>query len=156
MHMPKPTYSQDDSIYRVNDPRSNKDEQMAVDEGRALKSAQYTKEGYKISWKEDETGDDILPSLVTFHTIFEEKGDDSPDGLSDLLEQRARQLRDQKLREKEEALFPNQHEIPELPPRLQECLTLSYRSGPKHNALTLYHTMKMQTQKERLQAYGTK
>ncbi|KAI8884868.1 hypothetical protein K501DRAFT_247198 [Backusella circina FSU 941] len=156
MHMPKPTYSQDDSIYRVNDPRSSKDDEVAngIDEKGISNSEQYTKEGYKISWKEDETGDDILPSLVTFHTIFEEKGDDSPDGLSDLLEQRARQLRDQKLREQEKALFPNQHEIPELPPRLKECLTLSYRTGPKHNPLTLYHTMKMQTQKERLQAYG--
>ncbi|KAG1249578.1 hypothetical protein G6F68_013247 [Rhizopus microsporus] len=41
-----------------------------------------------------------------------------------------------------------------LPPRLSDCLTPSYRHGPKHNPLTLYHTMKMKTGQERTQAYA--
>ncbi|KAG1190025.1 hypothetical protein G6F35_013994 [Rhizopus arrhizus] len=104
------------------------------------------KDNYEISWKDDGTGDDLLSSLVTFQSIFETT--DKDEGLSDLLEQKAKELKNQKLKSDE----PIAQEV--LPPRLSDCLTPSYRHGPKHNPLTLYHTMKMKTGQERTQAYG--
>jgi hypothetical protein len=153
-HMPRPTYSQQESIYRIEQAEAERTMQRNVKKARtsSLTDAHPQQDNYQISWTEEDTGDDILTSLVTFQTIFEEKGNDN-EGLSDLLEQRAKEIKYQKLREQQEALRPKSTEQ-DLPPRRSDCLTLSYRNGPRHNPLTLYHTMKMKGCNERLQAYS--
>ncbi|CAO3664655.1 unnamed protein product [Rhizopus stolonifer] len=138
--IPKPVYLQQDSIYRMEKPCKDDSEKV-----KSPTSIVDTTDKYEISWKEDGTGDDLLSPLVTFQTIFDTT--DKNDGLSDLLEQKAKELKSQRFKVEEEP-----KEI--LPPRLSECLTLSYRKGPQHNPLTLYHTMKMNTGKERTHAYG--
>ncbi|RCI04418.1 hypothetical protein CU098_010761 [Rhizopus stolonifer] len=144
-HMPNPVYSAQDSIYRLDEHKTNTNDNQPK-----RSSTTPQQDNYQISWKEEGTGDDLLTSLVTFQTIFEEKGNDT-EGLSDLLEQKAKELKIQKLREQQEALKPKT--IEELPTRLAECLTISYRHGPPHHPLTLYHTMKMPVSKDRLKAY---
>ncbi|KAI8071953.1 hypothetical protein BDF21DRAFT_366294 [Thamnidium elegans] len=147
-HMPKPTYAQKDSIYRIEVEESKEDKKTKANNTQSLQ-----KDSYTMAWKEDETGDDLLSSLVTFQTIFEEKGNGN-EGLSDLLEQRTKELKYQKLREQQDSLRSKSTE-PNLPPRQPDCLTLSYRNGPRHNPLTLYHTMKMHGEQERMCAYNT-
>lgn len=146
-HMPKPTYAQKDSIYGIEVEESKENKKTKANSTQSLQ-----KDSYTMAWKEDETGDDLLSSLVTFQTIFEEKGNGN-EGLSDLLEQRTKELKYQKLREQQDSLRSKSTE-PDLPPRQPDCLTLSYRNGPRHNALTLYHTMKMHGEQERMCAYG--
>ncbi|KAI9486432.1 MAG: hypothetical protein EXX96DRAFT_474831, partial [Benjaminiella poitrasii] len=149
-HLPKPTYSQDDSIYHIKpveeEPLKRRDKARST----INKEQKSTSDNYQISWKDDSTGDDILTSLVTFQTIFEEKGDDNK-GLSDLLEQRTEELKHEKLHREKST---SKQKSEQLPPRMQDCLTLSYRQGPRHNPLTLYHTMKMKDEKERAAAYN--
>lgn len=152
-HMPKPTYSQEESIYRIEDETKDGGRKHAEETKKDLNDILEQKDNYTVSWREEGTGDDLLTSLVTFQTIFEEKGNEN-EGLSDLLEQRARELKYQKMREQQEALHPNKKQDESLPPRHPDCLTLSYRDGPKHHALTLFHTMKMKNEKERRQAYS--
>jgi hypothetical protein len=115
---------------------------------------QDSNDSYEVSWQ-DETGDDILTSLRTFQTIFEENPHGS-EGLSDLLEIRAQELRLQTIHEREQqALMEQQQQMePNRPPKRADCLTLSYRDGPEHKHLTLYHTMKMTGPTERMNAYG--
>ncbi|KAL7313881.1 hypothetical protein PS15m_007562 [Mucor circinelloides] len=152
-HMPRPAYPQQDSIYRIE-----QDDLEKKEETNQKKSASTTNEllekaaqdNYQISWKDEGTGDDLLTSLVTFQTIFEEKAVNENEGLSDLLEQRTKELKSQKLMQHHNV----KEEDEELPPRLPDCLTLSYRNGPRHNPLTLYHTMKMNGEKERMNAYN--
>lgn len=146
--MPKPAYSQEDSIYRFDDSRG---ENRHTEAKKDLNDILEEKDNYKVSWREEGTGDDLLTSLVTFQTIFEEKGNEN-EGLSDLLEQKAKELKYQKIRERQDALSPKKQD--DLPPRRSDCLTLSYRQGPKHHALTLFHTMKLKNEKERKQAYS--
>ncbi|CAO3587375.1 unnamed protein product [Absidia cylindrospora] len=151
-HLPRPTYSQLDSIYR-----SQQEQQLDKDSGNDHSVQQdlnkYNKDSYEISWQ-DETGDDILSSLRTFQTIFEEKPHGS-EGLSDLLEVRAQELKMQKIYEKEQQELMDQQQVePNRPPKRSDCLTLSYRDGPQHKHLTLYHTMKMTGPNERMNAYG--
>ncbi|CEI98422.1 hypothetical protein RMCBS344292_12531 [Rhizopus microsporus] len=148
-HMPKPTYSQQESIYRFksNDRKDdNKQNNREQERPWSVIGSSDTKDNYTISWKDEGTGDDLLTPLVTFQTIFESV--DKNEGLSDILEQKAKELKDKKLKVQE----PEPTE--QLPPRRPDCLTLSYRQGPKHNPLTLYHTMKMNKESERLNAYG--
>ncbi|EIE79892.1 hypothetical protein RO3G_04597 [Rhizopus delemar RA 99-880] len=140
----KSAYSQQDSIYRFE-----KENNKTTKENSSRPASIMTtdiKDNYEISWKDEGTGDDLLTSLVTFQSIFETT--DKDEGLSDLLEQKAKELKNQNLKSDE----PIAQEV--LPPRLSDCLTPSYRQGPKHNPLTLYHTMKMKTGQERTQAYG--
>ncbi|GAA5800107.1 hypothetical protein HPULCUR_005529 [Helicostylum pulchrum] len=146
-HMPKPAYAQKDSIYRIEVEESKEDKKAKANNTKSLQ-----KDSYTMAWNEDETGDDLLSSLVTFQTIFEEKVDGN-EGLSDLLEQRTKELKYQKLREQQDSLRSKSTE-PDLPPRQPDCLTLSYRNGPRHNPLTLYHTMKMHGEQERMCAYS--
>lgn len=153
-HMPKPTYSQKDSIYRIDeDENSKKRREEGAERNMRPTEELQRQDNYRMAWKEDETGDDLLSSLVTFQTIFEEKGNEN-EGLSDLLEQKAQELKYQKLREQAEALNPKKNEEDVLPPRRSDCLTLSYRNGAKHNPLTLYHTMKMAGEQQRMSAYN--
>lgn len=153
-HMPKPTYSQKDSIYRIDeDDNSKKRQEEGADRNMRPTEEFQRQDNYRMAWKEDETGDDLLSSLVTFQTIFEEKGNEN-EGLSDLLEQKAQELKYQKLREQAEALNPKKNEEEVLPPRRSDCLTLSYRNGARHNPLTLYHTMKMAGEQQRMSAYS--
>ncbi|KAG0780563.1 hypothetical protein G6F22_010018 [Rhizopus arrhizus] len=140
----KSAYSQQDSIYRF-EKENNKTTKENLNRPASIMTTDI-KDNYEISWKDDGTGDDLLSSLVTFQSIFETT--DKDEGLSDLLEQKAKELKNQKLKSDE----PIAQEV--LPPRLSDCLTPSYRHGPKHNPLTLYHTMKMKTGQERTQAYG--
>lgn len=149
-HMPKPTYSQKDSIYHIE--QAEEDERKQQESKKAKTVSVIQPDNYKMAWNEDETGDDLLSSLVTFQTIFEEKGNGN-EGLSDLLEQRTQELKRQKLREQQDALKPRKNQEG-LPPRQPDCLTLSYRNGPRHNPLTLYHTMKMHNEQERMGAYS--
>lgn len=149
-HLPRPTYSQQDSIYRGK--RLNHKASSDINDGTQQQDlSKYNKDSYEISWQ-DETGDDLLTSLRTFQTIFDEKPHGS-EGLSDLLETRALELKRQKIEEKEQ-LANQQLMEPNRPPRRSDCLTLSYRDGPAHKHLTLYHTMKMNGPTERMTAYG--
>ncbi|CAO3679876.1 unnamed protein product [Rhizopus stolonifer] len=142
-HMPKPTYSQQESIYRF-DKVSDKEGEGRKGRLRAS-TTNPAVDDYKISWEDDRTGDNLLTSLVTFQSIFETT--DKNEGLSELLEQKAKELKEMKVKKPEEPQV-------QLPPRRPDCLTLSYRQGPQHNPLTLYHTMKMTTTKERGDAYN--
>ncbi|CAO3626346.1 unnamed protein product [Cunninghamella echinulata] len=157
-HLPRPTYSEYDSIYRLHQ-SNNKDGQhhysLKHGEQDDYQNQHPNDDSYQISWK-DETGDDILTSLKTFQTIFDEKPYDN-DGLSDLLETRAKELKLQQLHQKEmeEAMLLEQlHQSNQKPPRRHDCVTLSYRDGPQHRHLTLYHTMKMRGPSERMIAYN--
>ncbi|KAI9277665.1 hypothetical protein BC943DRAFT_176778 [Umbelopsis sp. AD052] len=109
---------------------------------------------YEISWKDEAAGEDILEPLRCFIDIFEKKPDDTPDGLSDLLEDGARRLRMEKEAAAHEAELARKRELEQqLPPRL-EVLTPSYRHGAPHKSLTLYHLMKCKHRSERLAAYS--
>lgn len=110
---------------------------------------------YEISWKDETAGEDILEPLKCFIDIFETKPDDTPDGLSDLLENGARRLRMEKELAAQEAELARKRQLEQqLPPRL-EVLTPSYRHGAPHKSLTLYHLMKCKHRSERLAAYST-
>ncbi|KAI8086672.1 uncharacterized protein BX664DRAFT_336474 [Halteromyces radiatus] len=149
-HLPRPTYSELDSIYRAK-----QQSEKTMENNYAQNDLQkYNKDSYEISWK-DETGDDILSSLRTFQTIFDEKPHGN-EGLSDLLEVRAKEIKLQKIHQEQELaqqLLQQQME-PSKPPKRSDCLTLSYRDGPTHRHLTLYHTMKMRGPDERMAAYS--
>ncbi|KAI8331307.1 hypothetical protein BC941DRAFT_158280 [Chlamydoabsidia padenii] len=154
-HLPRPTYSELDSIYRSkrleNKVSSSSNSTQQQQQQQQQGNDNINQDSYEISWQ-DESGDDILTSLRTFQTIFEEKPVGS-EGLSDLLETRAQELKRQKLQEQEE-LANLQRMEPNRPPRRSDCLTLSYRDGALHKHLTLYHTMKMNGPTERMAAYG--
>jgi hypothetical protein len=171
-HLPKPVYSQEDSIYRIEDETyaSSIKQQEEVDNNKSSTCSSFSSstsssssrrpDRYEISWK-DESGDDMLPSLVTFTTIIEEKGDENPEGLSDFLEQRTRELKDQNYSQKGTNISsvtlspnPSQLSVFKLPPRTLDCLTLSYRIGSRHHPLTLFDTMKMPNRFDRMDAYG--
>ncbi|ORX52735.1 hypothetical protein DM01DRAFT_1336510 [Hesseltinella vesiculosa] len=148
-HLPRPTYSSEDSIYGAL-PRKT-----SLTDAQSPRNdiEQYNKDTYQISWQEDETGDDILAPLRTFQSIFEEKPVGN-DGLSDLLEHRTKELKEQARRDEEIAQQQSiQEASQQKPPRLADCVTQSYRDGPPHKPLTLYHTMKMQDASERMMAY---
>ncbi|KAI8341505.1 hypothetical protein BC941DRAFT_417093 [Chlamydoabsidia padenii] len=151
-HLPRPTYSELDSIYREHIKATSNNNKNHLQQN--IDQQYYNKDSYEVSWQ-DETGDDILTSLRTFQAIFEEKPYGS-EGLSDLLEFRAEELRLQKIQEQQELDRVNQQEQlePVRPPKRTDCLTLSYRDGPEHKHLTLYHTMKMTGPVERITAYG--
>ncbi|KAI8379604.1 uncharacterized protein BYT42DRAFT_569373 [Radiomyces spectabilis] len=145
-HLPRPVYSEADSIYPVD--LKTMPSPTEVKKPPSTTSNEEKKQGddaYQISWKDD-SGNDLLSSLRTFQYIFDEKTDDNPEGLSDLLEERAKELRIKSSKKHEQ-------EEPKLPPPREDCLTLSYRSGPPHQHLTLYHTMKMKKSPERTAAY---
>ncbi|KAI8068741.1 hypothetical protein BC940DRAFT_298926 [Gongronella butleri] len=148
-HLPRPTYSEQESIYGTamrkqsagNDNQPRHDLEM------------YSKDTYEISWQEDETGEDILAPLRTFQSIFDEKPVGN-DGLSDLLEHRTKELKQEMIRQQEIAEQQDQIDPQSLrPPPRPDCRTRSYRNGPEHRHLTLYHTMKMQDAAERMMAY---
>ncbi|KAI9252443.1 hypothetical protein BY458DRAFT_523000 [Sporodiniella umbellata] len=138
-HLPRPVYSQQESIYRIETPLRENTEKH---KNAVFSSDEADK--YEISWKEDETGNDLLSPLVVFQSVFDSTDNDN--GLSDLLEQKAKELKSLKCK-------AEQKRENVIPPRLSECLTISYRQGPQHNPLTLYHTMKMSTGIERSHAY---
>lgn len=144
MHLPKKSYDEHDSIYRVSSR-----ERMRNETRQQPTTEEYiNRDTYQISWKDDATGDDLLNSLVTFQTIFDKKPDPNPTGLSDLLEQGAQELRRQ-----HEPIVEQKEEEANVRPE-GAPLTLSFRDGPAHGALTLYHTMKMNNAAERMAAYG--
>ncbi|CAO3609217.1 unnamed protein product [Cunninghamella blakesleeana] len=156
-HLPRPTYSEYDSIYRIQQANqyNNNNHNNNNDNNNNPSLKQYQDDSYQISWKDD-TGDDILSSLKTFQTIFDEKPYDN-NGLSDLIEIRAKEMQLQSLHEKEEEAILQQQLISssnQKPPRRNDCVTLSYRNGPQHRHLTLYHTMKMKGPSERMGAYN--
>lgn len=111
-------------------------------------------DNYEISWKDETTGDNILDSLKTFQTIFAEQPEDCPAGLSDLIETRAKELKEKRAEEaanrKEKA---DGNPLDDLV-KQAGCFTLSSRHGPPHNALTLFHTMKLGDSVARRAAYG--
>ncbi|KAI9015315.1 hypothetical protein CLU79DRAFT_766206 [Phycomyces nitens] len=148
-HIPKPVYSLEDSIYgvRIQTPRQEESRAKTLVDNTA--TANKPNENYEISWK-DEEGDDLLKSLQTFQSIFDEKAEHDVDGLSDLLEQRAKQLKERQEQARKEALEPKR---PQKASRRPDCLTLSYRQGPSHKHLTLYHLMKMTGPAQRVDAY---
>lgn len=109
---------------------------------------------YEISWKDESAGEDILEPLKCFIDIFEKKPDDTPEGLSDLLEDGARRLKLEKELAAQEAELARKKQLEEqMPPRL-EVLTPSYRHGSPHRSLTLYHLMKCKHRSERMTAYS--
>ncbi|KAG0176312.1 hypothetical protein DFQ29_006296 [Apophysomyces sp. BC1021] len=140
-----PRYTQPDSIYRM--PIKQQRETLNIGSNKTI--AESDDDDYKISWK-DESGDDLLSSLRTVQSIFAEKPEDDQEGLSELLEERAKQLKMRQTMEKHEV----ESDSAKKPPRREDCITLSYRDGPVHRPLTLYHTMKMQGSGERMNAYG--
>ncbi|KAI8363913.1 hypothetical protein BD560DRAFT_491427 [Blakeslea trispora] len=148
-HMPNPVYAHQDSIYRVE--KADEHKINGEDCKLSRPTSELLQDNYKISWKDEGTGDDLLTSLVTFQSIFEEKKNTSQ-GLYDLLEQRTQEIKAKNIRAMQKASKPKNTE--ELPPPLEDCLTISYRHGPPHNPLTLYHTMKMSSSKDRLKAYN--
>ncbi|KAI9258566.1 hypothetical protein BY458DRAFT_517941 [Sporodiniella umbellata] len=141
-HIPRPTYSQQDSIYRLDTPLVPKSPALPESRQKSRPTGS-SKDNYEISWEDDRTGDDLLRPLVTFQSIFE--ATDQSEGLSELLEQRTKELQARRAKQKVSPV--------ELPPRHPDCLTRSYRHGPPHSPLTLYHTMKMASSKERGDAY---
>ncbi|KAL0094239.1 hypothetical protein F4703DRAFT_1817299 [Phycomyces blakesleeanus] len=149
-HMPKPVYSLEDSIYgvKIQAPRQDDSRSKTFVSDNTSKTSNQT-ENYEISWK-DEEGDDLLKSLQTFQSIFDEKAEHDVDGLSDLLEERAKQLKERQEQSLKAALEPKP---PQKPSRRPDCLTLSYRQGPSHKHLTLYHLMKMPGPAQRVDAY---
>jgi hypothetical protein len=136
--LPKITYPQQDSIYRFDRPSLDLDQKESKQDLQKLIQQQ---DAYKIAWK----GDELYTSLVTLK-IFEGHNNDN-EGLSDLLEQRTKELKQNKK--------TNKPTIPVivLPPRQPDCVTLSYRHGPQHHPLTLFHTMKMKSEMEKVTAY---
>ncbi|KAF7731821.1 hypothetical protein EC973_008336 [Apophysomyces ossiformis] len=137
-------FTEQDSIYRI--PVRQQKEQSNLGSNKTINESSDT---YEISWK-DESGDDLLSSLRTVQSIFEERPEDDPEGLSELLEERAKQLKMRQAMEKHLV----ESDTPKKPPRRDDCITLSYRDGPTHRPLTLYHTMKMKAAGERMNAYG--
>ncbi|CAO3580791.1 unnamed protein product [Absidia cylindrospora] len=156
-HLPRPTYSELDSIYSGQQQQKQQQQQHLEKtyEAENAKSQgpqpHHNKDSYEISWQ-DETGDDILPSLRTFQTIFDEKPHGS-EGLSDLLESKTQELKIRNIQEKEQHDGMDQQTEPNRPPKRNDCLTLSYRNGAQHTQLTLYHTMKLKRSKDRMAAY---
>ncbi|KAI8140074.1 hypothetical protein BJV82DRAFT_625035 [Fennellomyces sp. T-0311] len=151
-HMPRPTYSAQDSIYRT----AQGDVQNSHLSNQQPKNTLDYADNYQISWKDDATGDDLLGSLKTFQHIFAEQPTENTQGLSDLLEVRARELKRQREEQANQAAATpvDPDEMLTEPPAGQ-VFTLKYRKGSPHYALTLYHTMKMQGASERMAAYST-
>lgn len=139
-HMPRPTYSENESIYRINKP----EQEHHANGGASRSNSQQQADDYQISWKDDSTGDDLLGSLKAFQTIFAEQPEDNS-GLSDLIERKAQELKVQRTIEAQRPSEPTSERKNE---------QISRRNGPPHRALTLYHTMKMRGPSERMAAYG--
>ncbi|KAI9485004.1 hypothetical protein BDB00DRAFT_851777 [Zychaea mexicana] len=180
-HLPRPTYSAQDSIYRMIDPTASpapavhgnvkkSDSQhssvqsdhssvttMNTTTTMTTSTVVHQQDGYQISWKDDTTGDDLLNSLKTFQTIFAEQPGESAAGLSDLLEVRAQEMKRQRAEQAAHSGNSNLalSEEEEMEPPAGQVHTLKYRRGPPHYALTLYHTMKMRGPGERKVAYDT-
>ncbi|ORZ10528.1 hypothetical protein BCR42DRAFT_422557 [Absidia repens] len=153
-HLPRPTYSELDSIYRgqLQQQHHHLDKTLEAEITKSQNlQPQHNTDSYEISWQ-DEAGDDILPSLRTFQTIFEEKPHGS-EGLSDLLESKTQELKIRNMQEKDQHDGMDQRTEPNRPPKLNDCLTLSYRNGTQHTQLTLYHTMKLKRSEDRMAAY---
>ncbi|KAI7870750.1 hypothetical protein BDF14DRAFT_1878984 [Spinellus fusiger] len=147
--IPKITYALQDSIYGVNLQSHSQENESTktLSEEPENKKSNRRSDDYRISWR-DEGGNDILTSLKTFQSIFEEKGENEVDGLSDLLEQRAKELK-------------AKQEIPKAPTekktqkvsRRSDCLTLSFREGPRHKQITFHQTMELPQSKARMDTY---
>ncbi|KAI7874193.1 hypothetical protein K492DRAFT_211713 [Lichtheimia hyalospora FSU 10163] len=154
-HLPRPSYSPEDSIYRVPSIKSGqgRDQQQ---QRLQQQHDETTEHDYKISWKDDSTGDDLLDSIKTFQDIFAAQPEDKSTGLSDLLETRAHQLK----QERSMQHLATRHNENDLSPEhvtknIHGCYTMTCRKGGPHRALTLYHTMKMNDVSQRMAAYGT-
>ncbi|KAI9311386.1 hypothetical protein BX666DRAFT_1881795 [Dichotomocladium elegans] len=178
-----------------------------------------SQDDYSVSWTDELTGDDLLTPMRTIQYIFAEQPEDNPNGLSDLIEKRAKQIREFMIemanrpdseeedyengenddddedneenvsadddekeggRERQEKSLEDQerdaknmnghdaadrngsssssnnnnNSLRQYAQRYPgECYTLHYRKGPPHQALTLYHTMKMDRPGDRAEAY---
>lgn len=160
-HLPRPSYSPEDSIYRVPSVKSGqgryhqRQQQQQQQEHQQYQHDEKTEHDYKISWKDDSTGDDLLDSIKTFQDIFAAQPEDKSTGLSDLLETRAHQLKQERSMQQ---LAPRNNENDPPPEHIirnrHGCYTMSCRKGGPHRALTLYHTMKMNDASQRMAAYG--
>lgn len=152
-HLPRPSYSPQDSIYRVPSIKSAQGRHQQ--QQHQQQHDEKTEHDYKISWKDDSTGDDLLDSIKTFQDIFAEQPEDKSTGLSDLLETRAHQLKQERSMQQ---LAPRHNENDPPPEHvirnIHGCYTMSCRKGGPHRALTLYHTMKMNDASQRMAAYG--
>lgn len=147
-----------DSIYDANRQSKRSSGQVADDRSMfsqtTIDSYCSNEDKYEISWKDETAGEDILEPLKCFIDIFEKKPDDTPEGLSDLLEDGARRLKMEKEMAAQEAELARKKQLEErLPPRL-DVLTPSYRHGAPHKSLTLYHLMKCKHRSERMTAYS--
>ncbi|KAG2217975.1 hypothetical protein INT45_006229, partial [Circinella minor] len=167
IHLPRPTYSAQDSIYHALPQQQQQstllksESHSSSDQSSIMTHTTSTtttyQDNYEISWKDETTGDDLLNSLKTFQHIFEKQPTESVTGLSDLLEVGAHEIKKQR---QEQVMYQKvnqqqQLEQLEMEPSQGQIYTLKHRHGPTHRALTLYHTMKMKDSKERLAAYGT-
>jgi hypothetical protein len=150
--------SPSDSIYNADKKDRRTSNQLSDDQSmishNTIDSYCSNDDKYEISWKDESAGDDILEPLKCFIDIFEKKPDDTPDGLSDLLEDGARQLKLEKESAAQEAELARKRELEEQLPARLDVLTPSYRHGAPHKSLTLYHLMKCKHRSERLAAYS--
>lgn len=147
-----------DSIYDATSKAKRSSIQVADDRSmvshNTVDSYCSNEDKYEISWKDDAAGEDILEPLKCFIDIFDKNPDEKTDGLSDILEDGTRNLQMQKKLAAQQAELARKKQADEkLPPRL-DVLTPSYRHGPAHKSLTLYHLMKCKQRKERLMAYN--
>ncbi|KAI9312694.1 hypothetical protein BX666DRAFT_1985692 [Dichotomocladium elegans] len=149
-HLPPPTYSSSDSIYGIGVSNSSQTDMVECNKNDYQSNTQYN-DDYQISWKDDATGDDLLNSLKTFQDIFSVQPEENQ-GLSDLIETKAQELKLQKIKQKQEQLAKKDDQATPRK-RATDCYTLSTRQGPPHRALTLYHTMKMKSTAQRMEAY---
>lgn len=181
-HLPRPPYAPNDSIYRAHMKPAAVTSQQPPPLPASCSSPSSND---STRWFDDTSNVDLVLSFMVFDTIVADQPDDSIFGLTDLIEERTKQLHDSLFDAAEDEgkeELENRHDDnggtqgstaaittsssssasqPSPPPICKKnhpplsCHTLSSREGPTHHPLTLFHTMKLINAKERLETFGT-
>lgn len=170
-HLPRPPYAPNDSIYRAHMKPA-----AVTSQEQPTSSTEYCNDpSSDIRWFDDTSNIDLVLSFMVFDTIVSDQPDDSIFGLTDLIEERTKQLHDSLFDTAEEQGDEEEHKSrhddnggiqgstaatatsssasQSSPSICKKCHTLSSRQGPTHHPLTLFHTMKLVNAKERLETY---
>lgn len=181
-HLPRPPYAPNDSIYRAHMKPAAVTSQQPPPLPASCSSPSSND---STQWFDDTSNVDLVLSFMVFDTIVADQPDDSIFGLTDLIEERTKQLHDSLFDTAEDEgkeELENRHDDnggtqgstaaittsssssasqPSPPPICKKnhpplsCHILSSREGPTHHPLTLFHTMKLINAKERLETFGT-
>ncbi|OZJ02341.1 hypothetical protein BZG36_04381 [Bifiguratus adelaidae] len=140
--------SKDESIYPLST-QASKSGNGQRDQKPSIEVISGKDDGYRFDWQDD-TGDSLLDPIHRLRSILDSDNHAGTEGLSDIVESGIQQDIINKKMQAQQQTAVSTPVV--LPPRL-DVLTGAYRNGVEHRPLTLFHTMKMKSARQRALAY---